>query len=140
MKLQVAGDYAGVITGMQFGHIDIAYLGPKSYVEAANRAGAEAIVLEKDLNGIPGCHGLILSKRGSGLKTIEDLKGKTWAFTDPHSTSGTLVLTVYFNTIHIDPHQYFSKVIFQVRERFTFTVTTAPSWTLQPVVKIVFWS
>ncbi len=112
VKLQVAGDYAGVITGMQFGHVDIAYLGPKSYVEAANRAGAEAIVLEKDLNGTPGYHGLILSKKGSGLKTIEDLQGKTWAFTDPHSTSGTLVPTVYFNKINIDPQQYFSKVIY----------------------------
>lgn len=112
VKLQVAGDYAGVITGMQHGHIDIAYLGPKSYVEAAARAGAEAVAVEKDLNGTPGYHGLIITKAGSGLKSVEDLKGKTWAFTDPHSTSGTLVPTVYFNEINVDPQSYFSKVIY----------------------------
>lgn len=112
VKLQVAGDYAGVITGMQHGHIDIAYLGPKSYVEAANRAGAEAIAVEKDVKGTPGYHGLIITKAGSGLKRLEDLQGKTWAFTDPHSTSGTLVPTVYFNQINIDPQTYFSRVIY----------------------------
>ena len=112
VKLQVAGDYAGVITGMQHGHIDLAYYGPKSYCEAANRAGAEALVVEVGESGVAGYHGYIISKKGSGLKTIESLKDTKWAFTDPHSTSGTLVPTVYFNDMQIDPEQYFSKVIY----------------------------
>ncbi len=112
VKLQVAGDYAGVITGMQHGHIDLAYLGPKSYCEAALRANAEAVVVEVGENGVAGYHGYIISKKGSGLKTLEDLQGRKWAFTDPHSTSGTLVPTVYFNDINIDPEKYFSKVIY----------------------------
>lgn len=112
VKLQVAGDYAGVITGMQHGHIDLAYFGPKSYCEASTRAKAEALVVEVGQNGVAGYHGYIISKKGSGLKTLEDLKGKKWAFTDPHSTSGTLVPTVYFNDINIKPESYFSKVIY----------------------------
>lgn len=112
VKLQVAGDYAGVITGMQHGHIDLAYLGPKSYCEAATRAGAEALVVEVGQSGVAGYHGYIITKAGSGLKTLEDLKGKKWAFTDPHSTSGTLVPTVYFNKVNIDPEKYFGKVVY----------------------------
>lgn len=112
VKLQVAGDYAGVITGMQHGHIDLAYLGPKSYVEAAKRANAEAVVVEVGQSGVAGYHGYIITKAGSGLKSLGDLKGKTWAFTDPHSTSGTLVPTVYFNDIGIDPQTYFGKVVY----------------------------
>ena len=112
VKLQVAGDYAGVITGMQHGHIDLAYFGPKSYCEAAGRAGAEALVVEVGESGVAGYHGYIISKKGSGLKTVASLKDKKWAFTDPHSTSGTLVPTVYFNDNHIDPEEYFSKVIY----------------------------
>lgn len=112
VKLQVAGDYAGVITGMQYGHIDLAYLGPKSYCEAAKRAGAQALVVEVGESGVAGYHGYILTKAGSGLKNIGDLKGKKWAFTDPHSTSGTLVPTVYFNEININPDTYFSKVVY----------------------------
>jgi len=112
VKLQVAGDYAGVITGMQHGHIDLAYLGPKSYCEAATRAGAEALVVEVGQSGVAGYHGYIITKAGSGLNSLDDLKGKKWAFTDPHSTSGTLVPTVYFNNINISPEKYFGKVIY----------------------------
>lgn len=49
-----AADYAGLITAMANQHLDFAYFGPKSYVEAADRAGAEALVLELDDSGQPG--------------------------------------------------------------------------------------
>jgi len=112
VKLQVAGDYAGVITAMQHKHVDVAYLGPKSYCEASKRAGAEAVAVEVGQDGTAGYYGFIISKAGSGLKDLSSLQGKTWAFTDPHSTSGTLVPIVYFNEINIDPQSYFSKVIY----------------------------
>lgn len=113
VKLQTATDYAGVITAMQFKHVDLAYFGPKSYVEAADRANAEALVMEVSKDGSKGYHGVIITKKGSDIKSVEDAKGKTWAFTDPNSTSGTLVPTVYFvKTMKIDPEKYFSKVIY----------------------------
>lgn len=113
IKIQVATDYAGVITAMQFKHVDVAYFGPKSYVEAADRAGAEALVMEVLEDGTKGYHGVIITKKGSPITNMEQAKGKVWAFTDPNSTSGTLVPTVYFvKTLKIDPEKYFSKVIY----------------------------
>jgi phosphonate transport system substrate-binding protein len=113
IKVQVATDYAGVITAMQFKHVDVAYYGPKSYVEAADRAGAEALVMEVAEDGSKGYKGVIIAKKGSPITTMEAAKGKIWAFTDPNSTSGTLVPTVYFvKTLKIDPEKYFSKVIY----------------------------
>jgi len=113
VELKTATDYAGVITAMQFKHIDVAYFGPKSYVEAALRANAEAFVIEVGEDGTQGYHGMIITKKGSGINSIEDAKGKTWAFTDPNSTSGTLVPTVYFyKDLKIDPEKYFSRVIY----------------------------
>lgn len=113
VKLQLAGDYTGVITGMQHKHIDVAYFGPKSYVEAHRRANAEALVVEVDgESGLPGYNGTIISKKGSGLKTLADLKGKTWAFTSSQSTSGTLVPTVMFAKSGIKPKEYFSRVVY----------------------------
>jgi phosphonate transport system substrate-binding protein len=113
VKLQLAGDYTGVITGMKHKHIDVAYLGPKSYVEAHRRANAEALVVEVDgESGLPGYNGTIITKKGSGLKSIADLKGKTWAFTSSQSTSGTLVPTVMFSKAGINPKEYFSRVVY----------------------------
>jgi phosphonate transport system substrate-binding protein len=111
VEAKVATDYNGVITAMQFKHVDLAYYGPKSYVEAAARANAEAFVLELNEEGQPGYHSLIVARKGSGLKTMADLKGKTWAFTDPNSTSGMLVPTVYFvKELKLEPEKFFSKV------------------------------
>lgn len=113
VEMKLAGDYTGIITGMAHNHIDFAYLGPKSYVEAARRANAEALVVEVDgESGLPGYRGTIITKKGSGLKTLEDIKGKKWAFTSSQSTSGTLVPTVMFSKKGIDPKKYFSKVIY----------------------------
>jgi phosphonate transport system substrate-binding protein len=113
IEVKVATDYAGVITGMQFKHVDFAYFGPKSYVEAAKRANAEAIVIEVSPDGTAGYHGLIITRKGSGLNDMAALKGRTWAFTDPNSTSGTLVPSVFFyKDMKVNPEDYFSRVIY----------------------------
>lgn len=113
VELQLAGDYTGVITGMQHKHIDVAYFGPESYVQAQKRANAEALVVEVDAeSGLPGYRGIIITKKDSGLNTLESIKGKTWAFTSSQSTSGTLVPTVMFSKSGIDPQKYFSKVLY----------------------------
>lgn len=113
VELQLAGDYTGVITGMQHKHIDVAYFGPKSYVEAKKRANAEALVVEVDAEtGFPGYKGIIITKKDSGLNSLESIKGKTWAFTSSQSTSGTLVPMVMFSKSGINPQSYFSKVLY----------------------------
>jgi len=113
VEMKTSTDYSGVITALQFKHVDVAYLGPKSYVEAAARAGAEAFALEVLEDGTQGYHGVIIARKDSGIKSMTNLKGKTWAFTDPNSTSGTLVPTVYFvKELKIDPEKYFSKTSF----------------------------
>lgn len=113
VNLQTAGDYAGVITAMQHNHVQIAYFGPESYVEAQKRAKAEILAVEVgEETGLPGYYGMIITKKDSGLKTLEDIKGKKWAFTSSNSTSGTLVPTVMFYEKNIKPEEYFSKVLY----------------------------
>jgi len=113
VETKTSTDYAGVITAMQFKHVDLAYFGPKSYVEAAQRAGAEAFAMEVLEDGTQGYHGVIITKKGSGINSVKDARGKVWAFTDPNSTSGTLVPTVHFvKDLKIEPEKYFSKVIY----------------------------
>lgn len=108
-----ASDYAGIIEAMRFKKIEVAYFGPKSYMEAHERANAQAIAMEVKMDGSSGYYGVIITKKESGLNTLNDLKGKTFAFNDPNSTSGYLVPMTYFLTeANIVPEKYFSKVLF----------------------------
>lgn len=113
VEVFTASDYAGIITAMANKHIEFAYFGPKSYVEAAEKANAEAVAMEISMDGEPGYYGIIISKKDSGITTLEQAKGKTFAFTDPNSTSGFLVPNVLFaRDLKVKPQDYFSQVKF----------------------------
>ena len=110
-----ASDYAGIITAMAHKHIDFAYFGPKSYVEASARANAQALALELDKTGARGYYGLLLARKGSGIKTLDQATktGKTFCFTDPNSTSGCLVPSVlFYRDLKTPPEKLFKEVSF----------------------------
>jgi phosphonate transport system substrate-binding protein len=110
-----ASDYAGIITAMGHKHIDFAYFGPKSYVEASARANAQALAIELDKSGARGYYGLILTKKGSGIKSLDEAikHNKTFCFTDPNSTSGCLVPSVlFYRDLKTPPEKLFKEVSF----------------------------
>ena len=108
-----ATEYIGVITAMRNKQIEFAYYGPKSYTEAANIAGAEAIVRELNADGEEGYRSIIIARIDSGMKTLEDAQGKDFAFVTPNSTSGYLVPTVgIFTDTGMSPDAYFGNIQF----------------------------
>lgn len=108
-----ASDYAGLITAMSHKNLDFAYFGPKSYVEAADRSGAEALALELNMEKEAGYYGIVIVRKESPYKNMEDCKGKVFAFTDPNSTSGCLVPNILFaRDMKVKPERYFREIKF----------------------------
>lgn len=110
-----ASDYAGIITAMAHNHIDFAYFGPKSYTEASARANAEALAIELNKEGDKGYYGILITKKGSGIDTLEKAirQNRTFAFTDPNSTSGCLVPSVlFYRDLKAPPEELFKEVSF----------------------------
>jgi phosphonate transport system substrate-binding protein len=115
MKVQgfVASDYNGVIEAMRANHVEVAYLGPFSYVLGATVAPIEAFcTAETAKAGRTFYHSQIIAMKESGIRTIEDLKGRTFAFVDPSSTSGHLFPKAALVRMGIDPDKYFGRVLF----------------------------
>lgn len=109
VEIQVTSDYTAAIEAMRARHIDLAWFGPFSYVIAANVAGAEAIVNGvRRSDGKSDYHSIIVVRADSGIETIEDLKGKSFAFVDPASTSGNLIPRKILLENNIDPDNDFS--------------------------------
>lgn len=113
VKPFVAADYNGVIEALRSKRLDVAYLGPFSYVLGATVADIEAFaVAETKKAGRTFYHSLIVAHKDSGIKTVADLKGRTFAFVDPTSTSGHLFPKAGLMKAGFDPDKEFGRVIF----------------------------
>ena len=107
-----ATDYTGIIEGMRFGKLQVAWHGNKSAIEAVDRANGEVFAQFIDLEGRPGYYSYVITHRDSPIKSIDDMiaNGKSLSFGmgDPQSTSGTLVPTYYvFSQRKLDPKNVF---------------------------------
>lgn len=91
VELFVATDYAGVVEAMASDKLDLAYFGALTYVQAKQRVDIYPIVTEIDrFTHTTKYHSLIIVPADSPLQSVADLKGKTFAFGDINSTSGSL--------------------------------------------------
>ena len=107
-----APDYAGIIEGMRFNKVHVAWHGNKSAMEAVDRAGGEVFAQMINADGTQGYYSHLIVHKDSPLKSLDDLlkQGKNLSFGngDPNSTSGFLVPSYYvFAQNKIDPKTFF---------------------------------
>ncbi len=111
--------YSSVVEAMVGKWVDVAVHGPYSYVTAhdldpdimvfATYAKRPGHTVKEG----PGYQSIIVTKKDSGLTTIESIKGKTLALTDPGSTSGNLFPRVVFSKeIGVPLEEYFGKIVY----------------------------
>lgn len=112
VKPFVAADYNGVIEALRAKKLDIAFLGPFSYVLATTVADVEAFVLPETEKQGASYKAIIVARKDHGYRNLADLKGKTFAFVDPSSTSGHLFPKAGLIRAGFDPDKHFSRVIF----------------------------
>ncbi|GAB4404320.1 MAG: hypothetical protein Kow00123_16080 [Anaerolineales bacterium] len=110
-KSSVATSYAAVIEGMGAEKIDIGWLAPLSYVLAKDKYDVQLLLITMRY-GSATYKGQINVRADSGIKTLQDLKGKKFAFTDPVSTSGYLYPYALFKKNGIDPTKDFAETVF----------------------------
>jgi phosphonate transport system substrate-binding protein len=107
----VATDYTGVVEALRANKLDIAFLTPASYVLAKNEANV-TVVLKSERKGSPFYYAAIITRADSGIKKLEDLRGKTFAFGDPVSTSANVYPRKMLHEIGIDPARDFKQILY----------------------------
>ncbi len=111
IELRTVDTWEGLAKSLANGETDLALMGPWGYVLANHEAGAQAISTIL-YDGKPEYFALMITHPDSGIQTVQDLKGRTFAFGDKGSTSGYLIPLHYFMTQGINPDTYFSKVLY----------------------------
>ena len=94
-----AADYAGIIEGMRFGKVHVAWFGNKSAMVAIDRAGGEIFAQTIAKDGTEGYYSLLIAHKDSPINSLADVlkcdKSLTFGNGDPNSTSGFLVPSFY---------------------------------------------
>ena len=111
-----ASDYAGIIEGMRFNKVQVAWMGNKSAMEAVDRAGGDVFAKIVGKDGTEGYYSVLVVHKDSALKSLDDVlkqrAGLTLGFGDPNSTSGTAVPGLYaFGQNQVDPLKDFKRTV-----------------------------
>jgi phosphonate transport system substrate-binding protein len=99
VEMTIPTNYAAVVEAIANDQVDIAYLGGFTYVQAARRAGVNPLV-QRDLD--QNFHSLFITNPATGIKSLADLKGHSFAFGDVNSTSGHLMPEYFMRQAGVD--------------------------------------
>ncbi len=107
---QVPTSYAAVAEGMTSNLVDSAWVGPLDYVIGHQVNGSEPMT-KSVRKGVAGYNSFIIARKGTGINSIKDLKGHSFAFGDVISASSNLYPKYWMKQNGIDPDKDLSKSV-----------------------------
>jgi len=110
IKTVVATEFAGFVEAMCNGEADMGALNTFGYILASSRKCADVGVVSVR-NGSTNYRGQFITKADSGIKTIADIKGKTYCRPDPLSTSGWIIPSITLKANGINPDTDLKQVV-----------------------------
>lgn len=111
-EIFVSQSYNALIEAMEAGKIDVAYLGGGTYVAAYMKGMDVVPMVVAKLRGRTYYKSCIITNAKSDIQTLNDIKGKRFAFVSPTSTSGGVGPRFYLNKNGINPEQDFGEIIY----------------------------
>lgn len=114
LELFLAAEYAGVIQAIGAKQLEVMDMGAAGYAAAwlETKGGVEPLVVPTNNDGTIGYYAVAFVRADSPYKTLNDLKGKVWAWVEPNSSSGYIFPLVGFRKMGLEPEQHFGKVVF----------------------------
>jgi phosphonate transport system substrate-binding protein len=114
LELFLASEYAGVIQAIGARQLEVMDMGASGYAAAwlETRGAVEPLVVPTNPDGTIGYYSVAFVRADSPYKTLNDLKGKIWAWAEPNSSSGYLFPLVGLRKMGMEPEKFFGKVVF----------------------------
>ncbi|MBL9075617.1 phosphonate ABC transporter substrate-binding protein [Tabrizicola sp.] len=112
VKLFTPADYDGVIQGLLGGTLDYAWLGASGYAKIylTDPEAVEVKLTKQNMDGSTGYYSIGFTRKDTGITSMDEAKGKVFAFADPNSTSGYLVPGAELAAKYGDLKSYFGEV------------------------------
>lgn len=108
VRLQTAPDYSSILKKLVAGEIDIAWMASMSAVEARNNPEVE-LLCKPVRYGTTHYRGMIVARQDSGIRKLQDLKDKKFAWVDKESASAYVFPKAMMIEAGIDPEKDFAE-------------------------------
>lgn len=105
-----APDYSATVEWLASKRIDLVWYGGFTFVQARRRTGDAVPLVQRSEDA--AFHSKVIVPAGSSARTLDDLKGHSFAFGSVSSTSGHLMPRYFLMKRGIDPDKAFAKVVF----------------------------
>lgn len=104
IRMQIAKDYDEGVSDLTSGEVDFSQFGPASYIEAKRANSGLRILAMESIKEAKVFYGIIAVRADSDIRSIEDLKGRSFAFGDEASTIGRFLSQLYLEEhgLHAD--------------------------------------
>lgn len=116
VRLFTPADYNGVIQGLIGGTLDLAWLGASAYaaVWINDPEAVSPVLVKTNLDGSFEYFSIGIARTDSGITSLEDMEGRSFAFADPNSTSGYLIPLIEIPEagFSMEEGEFFSRVAF----------------------------
>lgn len=96
---------------IEHGEVDVAFVCTSAYVEGHATFGMELLVAPQ-VNGKTTYNSVLIVPSSSKAKSMSDLRGKVFAFTDPISLTGRVYPTYLVHQLGFTPEKFFSRTLF----------------------------
>ena len=103
--------YGEINQMLEEGQLDFAFICSGAYIDLDQGRGVDLLVVPVS-GGEPYYKAYIIAGPASGAQTIEDLRGATFAFTDPLSNTGYLYAKYRLHEIGENPEDFFETTLF----------------------------
>ena len=88
LSIRIFKSYAGAMDALVGGRVDFVRFGPASYVLVKQKNPQVRLLAMETRNGGKTFPGYIVTRKGSKIRTLSELRGKSFAFGDQRSTIG----------------------------------------------------
>ena len=96
---------------LESGELNFAFVCSGPYVDGHAKFGLQ-LLAAPEVNGQTTYNSLIIANSKSTLQSFKEFRGKTFAFTDPLSNTGTLVPTYMLARMNETPKSFFKEIVY----------------------------
>lgn len=122
VSLRIGGDYDEHVDQVGRDRVDIAYIGPVSYVRMVERFGTKPLLARLEKRGSAVLTGHIVVRERCAIRSLSDLQGKSFGFGDPNSTMSSVVPRALLDIEGIDISGLSRQVRYQGHTNIAFAV------------------